>query len=845
MAEYLLKKSYLNHFGIDLKSSDLTRPIQFASGMKNAQYRKSGAVEKRKGFQAHSASKGGFGLFTYERIDPDTGLQVPQVVAVSTIGHKLVDATMTVTYSGSDPTCLMSIFYDVETSQYRAQILEGAVFVLDKALGLGFDEASPVAISSLVTDINALTGFAATTTGETTVSASFFKIVRDHDLAASTLTATAGGYSDINSPLASPFAGSETNKNADNFENVSSVQINNVLYLSNGYDEVQKYDGQTLYRSGVPEPATVTNALVAAGSITGTTYVHLVQYQQVDAVGNITEGNFLKTDPPLSPTAESFDVTVANILASSGFNTDCAIVAGLQAVVNTITVDDGSGGSHTMEVGDKAYFFDTVSAANVTRNVTAIAAGTITVDGAAVTVSDNVVISNNLKINIFRSKSSATTPESFFLVDEIPNNSFTATQVYNDDIVDASLGAQFIEPLTDRSTPPKGKYISSFSNQTIIAGNIEFPNTVFFADVDGPEFFPAGSNNFRVDTILGDIITGISPTVQDFAIFKQKSIHIMSGDIANVNLRVSLLTGDIGCIAHATIKEARGLLGFLSDRGPFFMQGSQIPQTVGGDRIEPMFDVDQITEDLKQMLFNTQVTDDNQKLMLKRAVAINDRTHEKYIIYIPTESEDGSSDKYANSDSQIIAYDYTRDAWLLWDNMNMAGGVTTIDGEFLFSERRASSFTSNVEHILYRRHSLNDAFDYQDNNEVVTWNYDSQWEPVGEPSVLKKYLSLRVFALEALKNNDVSLDVKTEVNYIKDSAKSTFTVSLGVSGYGVSAYSTTPYGDPAENAVISKLSTGRFKSLRLRYSNINAQQNTILTGWELEIATPYRREFKK
>ena len=50
MSENLLKKSYMNHFGVDLKSSDITRQDQYASNIKNAQYRKSGSIEKRKGW---------------------------------------------------------------------------------------------------------------------------------------------------------------------------------------------------------------------------------------------------------------------------------------------------------------------------------------------------------------------------------------------------------------------------------------------------------------------------------------------------------------------------------------------------------------------------------------------------------------------------------------------------------------------------------------------------------------------------------------------------------------------------------------------------------------------------
>jgi hypothetical protein len=108
-----------------------------------------------------------------------------------------------------------------------------------------------------------------------------------------------------------------------------------------------------------------------------------------------------------------------------------------QVSVSTITVDDGSGGSHTMKVGQTAYFYDSVSASFVTREITAVAATTITIAGAAVTVADNAVISNNLRIMILRTVSTGTI---YKFVAEIPNNSFSATQVYTDATADASLG---------------------------------------------------------------------------------------------------------------------------------------------------------------------------------------------------------------------------------------------------------------------------------------------------------------------------------------------------------------------------------------------------------------------
>jgi hypothetical protein len=294
------------------------------------------------------------------------------------------------------------------------------------------------------------------------VPAAFLSIVRNCNLVDGDCTTDAGYWTDVNETTTNALNGSYTNRNQSYFENASFVQLNNVVYIANGYDELQKYDGQTIYRAGLPKPSSITSALGGAGAITGNNYYHVAVYEQIDAVGNINYGNELMVSTGLNAVAQSMDVTVANIQAGSGFNTNCAIVNGAQVAVTTITVDDGSGGSHTMKVGDTAYFYDSISASYVERNITAINATSITIAGAAVTVADNAVISNNLRIMLFRNETAALTPEVFYLVAEIPNNSFAATQSYNDNITDANLGEEFIPPINARDLPPKGKYVSSY-----------------------------------------------------------------------------------------------------------------------------------------------------------------------------------------------------------------------------------------------------------------------------------------------------------------------------------------------------------------------------------------------
>lgn len=841
MGDHLIEKRYELHRGLNPRKTDLTRPMEFASGMLNAEYTWNGSPQKRGGFQTHALSAGGYGTFLYERVDPTTELETPQVLSVDANLHLLSETTITVTYVGASPTAQLTFFYDLDTSQYRFQLNDAGVSVLDLACGIGFEEASTVTIADLVTDINLTSNFTATTTGATTTPAAFLKIVRASDLSSTGApwTGVCKYWTQVNCPTTNPFATYITKKNLVNFENVSAVVLSNVLYISNGYDEVYKYDGQTFYRAGLPTPGSISSALGAAGNPVGSNYFHQMQYAQEDAAGQIIEGNLLSVTTGLTAASERMTVTVANILASTGFNTNCAIVAGAQVAVNIITVDNGSGGTHTMKVGDTAYFYDSVAAAYVTRAVTAIAATTITVAGAAVTVADNAVISNNLRINIWRNKTSAVTPQTFYLVDEIPNNSFAATQDFSDNLADASLGALLLTPLSDRSPPSKGKYLAVFQNSLVIAGSISFQNRVYWNDPDGPEYFPSDTNQQDAQTAAGDGIVGIGTSGTVMGILTKNCTFVLSGTLGDNSVRIDQRANDIGCEAHASIIQIKGVMAWWSARGPYAMVNGQIPVPIGqtqdasgniAGRIEPIMHQEGLLP--------------SQTWRTKRITAINWIVNQQAIWYLPAETRPAGSDIYPNSNSRVYVYDYDQDAWLEWSNLNMAGGAAILGDEFYFHERRYSSYATAVRFNLYRMHNLNDGWDFQDNTIPIDWEYAMGWEALGQPSVLKKYIQVKVFALEDVPNNEFTMQVDQEMNYQVDASVATFDIAFSGVGYGVSEYGTNPYGDSLEGSLRHDLRRDRCRSMRLRFSDNTAQTNCLFTGIEYLVSAPYRKEFK-
>lgn len=835
--QHQVRKYFDSNKGLDLKSSDLNRSPRFASSMLNAQYRQSGAPEKRKGFQIHSDPSGGYGLFNYRRVDENDLLE-EIVIDVGRNVNRMKFTVINVSYSGAEAAAFLSFYFDPTSDQYRCTIVAGLTTVLDFPVGKGYDEATPVTVEDLKDAINAVSDFTASVMGDDQVPAAYLRIIRDIDVKETAWEGRAVYWEQVNQAVSNPFDGSYTRQANLDFENVSGVVMRNVLYLSNGYDYLYKYDGQNLFRAGLPAPAVPTSTLSGAGAITGNNYVHRVQYVQVDAVGNFVESNPTGVATPINAAAQQIAVTVPN-LQTSGFNLNAAIVAGAQALVNTITVDNGSGGGHTMKAGDTAYFFDGVSSSYVERRVTGITGSTITVAGAAVTVADNAVISNNLRILIMRNESSAITPSVFFVVAELPNNPFTATQSHTDNLADASLGDLVEPPQADRSPPPKGKYLATFQNLLFVSGNPSDPTKFFWSDIDSPEYFPAGTNEDRFENSKGESITGIGGGTSIFAIFTKSSTGVGSGTFADLNYRVEEKASNIGCESHASITLMEGYLVWWSARGPYSMAGGQLPVALGANpdgeaRIAPVMD---------QPGFESNPNYMELAFRAKRCISFAWNAENKVLFYLPAENESGP-DRYPNGNSRVYAYDFSRDAWLEWSNLNMIGGVCQYEDEVFFKARRLDE-TDSLVSDLRRFHNLNDSWDYEDNDQPIEWEYGPQWEDLGEPGVLKKFLELQIFSLEEVSNSDLNVVVRQEVNFQRDAGVSEFTMQITGSGYGQSQYGVDPYGDPINPRLKHELTRTRTYSTRTVFTNDEHQKNCVISGWELLFVAPFRAEFKK
>lgn len=823
-----------NEFGgLDLVSHEPDASPLRARAIKNVQKRRSNAIVRRQGMKAiatNSSNNGGFGLAVYNRRNISTGAVTREELIIGEKLFKRTEYVLTINYGGTGQA-VAEVIADSDTGDWYLKLYVDSMAVLEKNLGTGIDEASPVTIDDLVTAIGGITDFTASTTGGGSEPAAFLPYTAPTQIEASgSVTITFSVTTQCNQPsgAANPFHGAFTNRNAEAFENVSTAQLDDIILFCSKWDSQKKYDGSDCYRVGCPAAGSPSLAGSGAGGLAAGTYKYAAIIVQVDAQGNRVEGIESATVSITTGAPQNINVTLSNVLNTTGFNTDCAIVNGAQVGVNTITVDDGSGGNHSMKVGQTAYFWDGASASYVERLITAVSSTTITIAGTAVNVADNAVISNNLRLMILRTVS---TGEILKELVEVPNNSFAATQVYNDGTADSSLGADYTSPSLDgveHGLPPNCGYICIYNGRPLIAGNLEDPDSFYWASQDGSEYYPS----IFTDYVQGDTnssISGIASGDRFAWIHKTDESFLLTGNLFSGQYNTSQKGDKVGCLAHASIVR--------SDRAMIWLGGGAVFESIDGGTPE------RISDDISSAL-DLQGLSDEQMLAFKRAVGVYDRNQEIYILFLPAESENGG-DVYPNSESRIFVYDTRRKEWWEWDTWNMAGGAAISGTDLVWTERRLSALSSTVSYLVYKRLNTNTNYDYIDHSSDIQWLYDCAGSiHLGQPSVNKKFPYLELFCMDLEKAADYTLTAEIEKDFVPGINWVKLVTQIGQGGnggWGFGAWGFFPWGNPRANSTkVRRLRDERVKAIRFRFSSSGIYNEIILGGINLQVEAPFK-----
>lgn len=841
MATHVIRKNFSDFRGQDLRKSDLTRDRAAAIEFLNVVIEDDQeALVTRPGSKIRTPSGPYLGLWTYSWTNPTTGETEEELVGLSDNLERLTEETFAVAYAGASSTVQVNIYFNTATSTYKFKIIEDVAgtltTMLDYDLGTGL-EASPVTLANLDTQITAISSgdYSATYSGTTTHPAAFLPVIQNEDLSGGTLNITYYEWEDINASVSTPFSAYYAARGSAGFEFASAKNLEESLYIAaGGYQYLLKYDGQNVYRAGLPEATAPSIALNATGSLTGD-YFYVSRLRQTDNRGNIR--TFWESDysDTVTLAGDSMDVTLTNVLAGTGFLTNCAIVNGNQNGITTgVTVDNTP---HTVKVGDTITLLDrSVSpAALVERVITAVAATSLTwAATTAIDVDDNDVISVGLVHELYRNKAGGTF---MYLVGEFPNNSFTATQVINDDLADTSLVVELDVSLKNPELlDVKPRYIQEHQGLTVVGGAFNEPNIVRYSNADNIEGFDTVANVLNVPTTTLGGVSGLISDNERLIVGKETCLYSYAGDLDAGGI-IPQRSGDagVGIAAHNSIQETTWGTLFISQYGIKRVQYGQI-QDIG----EPV-----------DAFFTRIHSSSSTTPRLKHAFSIVDEKNKTYLCYIPTETGTGTS-QYANDNSRI--------RWLKWrpganndvlgefSGMNCGGGIAVFGGDLVYQSRREDLGSGVAGNCFFPVGTGGDD-DYVDHTEAIDFQVGLQWDDLDAPSILKLPLWLKVYNLAHFGFiPSFTLTIRAERDFTLGGTYSETSMSVGdasTSGWGYGEWALFSWGSPSSRIARTRLKRQRVRAFRFVLGNNTALEKVSLTGIEYEVAMAYQPVMKE
>ncbi len=875
--------------------------------------------------------------------------------------------------------------------------------------GKGFDVASPYTIAQFIARITdpllGIEGLQVAINGLSNTPAAFLQILEPTIIDSNREFSMDYWYwQQVNFTFPPPLPGSANllYQNSDNFENASMAAFDDVIYIANGWDYPQKYDGQTVYRVGMPQarfPVLSDNTVfLSLPFVTGNVYEYAITYEQIDNRSHSVEGEISTVTTYTVVAANSAaNVLITNLQSSlqNNWNTNGAVATGVGTTVYGPDIDGmyydlvGITPGYTLKIGDSAYYQDSAAAVmnaggvftgvvlsvnaghvvlpgdtiyffdssgneiqrvvqyttptsitiesppvtinptlgviysriidykvgkvfgnvaivnldqtNVNvinvdvgytiqtgdvvdfydssmnlqrRNITATGAGTITIDGIPVSVSNNILIysedqrgnainiqrtnftpivitngspiSNNLRINIYRTLQGQTllATGDIYFVASIPNNSFNITQTYVDGLADIQLGFAYDNPDEEPNPPPISKYLLSFGSQMFYAGGQRGQNentdNVFFSEVNSPEIVPLATNFYTVPNVDDDI-TGIGVAGSTLITTKNRSLWAITGNLSTGQIEVIQVAKgtNIGCAAHASIASVGSLMYFCDTSGVYSITENQLFPTDSFGQPIPISNAIDVIFRTTNFLPSTQY-------VFKRSVGFHAPKDKQYWLFLPCEDSQ-SSIRTANLNSIIVVYDYKYKNWFMWNNINAAGGIVEIDDDIYFQERVFSAVNGNRAN-LYKQHRFYRLIDHADHSGAQYAQYLTSWEDLGQPEVLKKFskailLMDRFSMLQQV--NEAQINFTTYLNRIPNLQNTIATVqqvdNTMNAGWSTSPWNWNYWSGYQDSFIKINLKQGTVaKSIQLGLQIQGINMDIALSGFQIE-AIPENR----
>jgi len=780
--------------GLDKKSNDLTRAVDKASDMVNMEYDTQSTIKKRNGFAEVVIDGGSVAKFDdliyYNSKDEFIGFtnHARSIQVLKRNGSSFTSKELIFPYQqyGSFTASLVPIDASTSTMNVTSFI------------------SGNIVVGSNVSD---LAGFYGKDT---------------YVIAFGTGTGGTGTYIVSNSQT-TPGTTTFVSRFAMSNISISYCENQNNLYFNNtDYNSfVMKYDGDSLTRSGLFTPRNSATAKIDIyPSFTNPSGgFNRFFYSYKDINGNITYSPYYQSTTSITGSSvlsiSSF-AQDANSLVNGFFNKYCYIAktghTNITSLARTLTCNKHNyvaGDKFLIDMENKAISIAPTGKAFIVLDVESVVTGTsITFTSASIGLyvisfsdlsayySSIYPVDVRCKLQCFYSATELTGYTN--LINWVIDNSSVVNSL-SGSTVEAVLSLSAISPTSFEDIydsaylklmPPICKYIASYGNQIAYASiqayftgytnlldapnqRIEFANTslITYSDIstgDGPE----GTSDFNF-TKIGETwdgnIAGIRRCNDSLVIFKDRGVFSIDGTLIDGQYSLRKINSNfVGCTSHKSILDADEGVYFQGHNGLYFTNGVNITKL--------SYEIDSVF--LSGSYLNT------------RSVRLKKK--QKSFFYVP----DILSGTY-----KIVIIDYYYQQIYMWNSATLpsSGIVEDKNGDVYFCDG-------------LKMYKFNDT--YTDNGAAITSLYSTTWHHAGEPSLNKKWLSLRTFGLT---NDAFTATITTEGDW---QAGTTLTTNSSV-------YSSTTQTD------FKMLDMQTKKSLRINFSNSTNNENMVLTGYEL------------
>lgn len=597
---------------------------------------------------------------------------------------------------------------------------------------------------------------------------------------------------------------------------ISYTENQNNLYFTNT-DEisyVMKYDGSNIYRAGLPAPR-LANDAVPTYTGTGAGYCRM-WYSYKDINANITfSPHYQISNLPLTVTTNTLKTDLT--CGENGFFGGYLLYSGLAGIGSTtitsasntltnVSTNYSAGDLVLIDTENKTLSISPSTKQYLILKVLSYNSGTstLTFDPTSFTQDDGITYSFTItrsastpanpipidtRTKIYFATSSSpdigyyTNFATFYVNNSLSTQTFNLTTLASDTFlgdIRSSIPVLFediYDSTTSKIMPPICKYIASYGNQIVYGGlssYFDFNNRktkysinclITYSDTsngDGPEGVST-VNDEKIGETWDGLITGMKRCNDSLVVFKERGVFSLDGVLnpGEYNLR-KINTNFVGCTSHKSILESDDGLYFQGHNGIYFTNAIGVKKLT--------YEIDSVVNSAD---YNT-----------TRSVRLKKK--QKALFCVPQLSK-------------IIVLDYYYNQIYFWDSIAATSGFV--------EDKNGDVFFSNGTNI----YKFNDS--YSDAGNAINSLYSTTWHHAGEPSLNKKWLSMRVFALTS---DAFTANIKTEGNW--DTTQLTTNTMQFLS---------------SDQTKFLMLDMQTKRSLRVTFSNNALNENLAITGYEL------------